>query len=150
MQVAASLCITAGTLQIYLTVKWIYLRKKSLKDCWMAMLIQTFSKKLLIFMLLGMGLVAIGPVTNADALDNHLGVAIEILNNGGIFVAPEWFHGRQTGNGEVLNAMAISVGAEQFGSLLQYVSLLGIVGIILFARNIDDKLDAYSRIVYPI
>jgi hypothetical protein len=109
----------------------------------------SFSKKLLIFMLFGMALVALGPATSADALDYHLGVAIAILNNGGMPVMPEWFTARLAGNGEVLNAVGMSVGAEQFGSLLQYVSLLGVVGTILFAPRINDKLYAYPKRYVP-
>jgi hypothetical protein len=146
MQVIASFCITAGTFQMYRAAKKIFAGEKEINAYWEEMWTQTFAKKLLIFMLLGMGLAALGPATNADSLDNHLGVAIDILNKGGVFATPEWFHARLTGNGEVLNAMTMSVGAEQFGSLLQYVSLLGIVGIILFARNIkNDEFDAHTK-----
>ncbi len=145
MQVISSFCMAAGIFQIYRKVKYIYASEKKLKEYWQAIWAQTYSKNLLMFMLIGMGLTAMGPVTSADALDYHLGVAIAILNMGGMLVAPEWFHSRLTGNGEVLNAMAMSVGAEQFGSLLQYVSLLGIVGIILFARNTDGEFDAQTK-----
>jgi hypothetical protein len=79
----------------------------------------------------------LGPVTSADALDNHIGSAIAILNDGGLFGHHEWFHHRLAGNGEVLNAMALSIGAEQFGSLLQFTSLLAIVGALLFVQPIS-------------
>ena len=95
---------------------------------------QSILKSVLVLLLAGMGLTALGPVTNADALDNHIGSAIAILNDGGLFGHYEWFHHRLSGNGEVLNALALSVGAEQFGSLLQYVSLLAVVSVMLFAR----------------
>jgi hypothetical protein len=89
-----------------------------------------------------MFLLALGPVTSADALDYHMGMAIAVLNHGGMPLTPEWFLGRLAGNGEVLNALALSVGAEQFGSLLQFVSLLGIVGIVLFAnRGAHEQAD---------
>lgn len=99
---------------------------------------QSRKRKLLLLMLSGMGLLALGPITNADALDYHIGVAIAVLNQGGMPINPEWFIGRLAGNGEVLNAMALSVGAEQFGSLLQYASLLSIVGIIYFCNRTTD------------
>jgi hypothetical protein len=139
IQLIASALVGAGIVQLFRTVNWIYSKEETLSDYWKVVAAQTHSKKLLIFLLLGMGLLALGPVTNADALDYHMGVAIAILNNGGMPVAPEWFIGRLAGNGEVLNALAISLGAEQFGSLLQYVSLLGIVGIILFAGNSREE-----------
>jgi hypothetical protein len=133
MQCIALVCISlgcwnliqSGLLEYGHGVRWI--------EGWRWLMKQSLSSKLLLVMLLGMGLLALGPVTNADALDYHMGVAIALLNNGGMPVSPEWFIGRLAGNGELLNALALSVGAEQFGSLLQYVSLLSIVGLVLFA-----------------
>ncbi len=90
---------------------------------------------LLLLLLAGMGLVALGPVTNADSLDYHIGVPIALLNEGGMPVSPEWFHSRLAGNGEVLNALGLSVGAEQFGALLQFAGLMGIVGLLMCAES---------------
>jgi hypothetical protein len=145
MQVIACFCMAAGAFQMCRIAKAIYAPNKMPGEHKRKIWAQTHPKKLLLFMLLGIGLLAMGPVTSADALDYHLGVAIAILNNGGMPVAPEWFTGRLTGNGEVLNALAVSVGAEQFGSLLQYVSLLGIVGIIIFSRDTRGECDARTR-----
>lgn len=103
-------------------------------SCWAEARRQSILKSVLSLLLIGMALTSLGPVTSADALDNHIGSAIAILNDGGLFGHHEWFHHRLSGNGEVLNAMALTVGAEQFGSLLQFVSLLAIVGAILFVR----------------
>ena len=90
---------------------------------------------LILLLSVGMGLVALGPVTNADSLDYHIGVPIALLNEGGMPFAPEWFHSRLAGNGEVLNALGLAVGAEQFGSLLQFAGLMGIVGLLLCAES---------------
>lgn len=138
MQIVATSCIGAGLYQTFRATNWIHLQRGTLVDFWRLITAQSNAQKLLLMLLIGMGLLALGPVTNADALDYHMGVAIALLNSGGMPVTPEWFIGRLAGNGEVLNAMAISIGAEQFGALLQYVSLLGIVGIILYARGSAD------------
>ena len=111
---------------------------------------QYMLRNTLLLLLGGMGLVSLGPVTSADALDNHIGSAIAILNDGGLFGHYEWFHHRLSGNGEVLNAMALSIGAEQFGSLLQYVSLLGIVGVLLFAKLELSEAKKISESTYLI
>jgi len=88
--------------------------------------------ELIIFLLIvGYGLLSLGPVTSSDSLDYHIGVPIDILNSGVIFNTPEWFHSRLSGSGEALNALGLSVGAEQFGSLLQFIGLIGIIGLIL-------------------
>jgi len=75
-------------------------------------------------------LIALGPVTNADALDYHMGVAIEILNREGIVFLPEWFTSTLAGNGEVINALGLAIGSEQFGSLLQWGSLISITALV--------------------
>jgi hypothetical protein len=97
-----------------------------------------FELIILIF-IVGYALLSLGPVTSADSLDYHIGVPIEILNSGAIYNTPEWFHSRLSGSGEVLNALGLSVGAEQFGSLLQFIALIGIIGLILDSERKDKK-----------
>ncbi len=80
---------------------------------------------------IGYGLLALGPVTESDSLDYHVGVALEILNTGAFPVRPEWFHSRLAGSGEVLIAIGLSIGAEQFGALLQLLGVLAIVSLFL-------------------
>jgi hypothetical protein len=90
-------------------------------------------------------LISVGPVTNADSLDYHMGVPIAILNEGGMPFFPEWFTGRLAGNGEVLNAIALAIGAEQFGSVLQWASLAAIVSIIWLQNpNSSNRSDYFD------
>lgn len=77
----------------------------------------------------GLGLLSLGPITEADSLNYHIGVALDILNTGKFTFAPEWFHSRLAGGGEVLISLGLSLGAEQFSSLLQFSGLIGIIGI---------------------
>ena len=95
----------------------------------------------MLLLVVGYLLFALSPVTSADSLDYHMGVAIEILNTGIIFNTPEWFHSRLSGNGEVLNALGLSVGAEQFGALLQFAGLIAISAIILLSEGGNAKLN---------
>ena len=80
---------------------------------------------------------ALAPLTAADVLDYHSGVALNILRFGKYLLFPEWFTGLQAGIGEVLISLGFSIGAEQFGSLVQFVSILSITGIIIkkFDKN---------------
>lgn len=94
---------------------------------------------LLLFILIGLFLLALGPVTDADSLDYHLGIPIAIINHSGMPVIPEWFSGRLGGNGEVLNALGLSVGAEQLGSVLQFAGVLGVTAILLFSESPSRK-----------
>jgi hypothetical protein len=90
-----------------------------------------------------MGLIALGPVTNADSLDYHIGVALAILNNGTFPFIPEWFHSRLSGNGEVMIALGLSIGSEQFGSIVQFTGLIGVVG--LFIGGEVDKSNSNEK-----
>ena len=85
---------------------------------------------LVLLMAAALAFIALGPVTNADALDYHIGIALRILENGGFPQTPEWFHGRLAGSGEVLNALGLAVGAEAFGALLQYAGLVGLTALL--------------------
>jgi len=93
--------------------------------------------------LLGLFLIALSPVTSADALDYHIGAAIAMLNNAGMPHSPEWFHSRFASNGEVLNALGIALGGEQFGALLQWASLIAIVS--LLRPNVKDASGEYVQ-----
>lgn len=76
-------------------------------------------------------LLALAPLTSADILDYHAGTALDILRLNSYKLFPEWFTGLQAGAGEVLIALGFAVGSEQFGSLVQFSSILIISGIIL-------------------
>jgi len=139
MQIIAIFCMIGGVMQIFYIEQWHHIFKVKLKT--FSKLIRSLSiyRRLTIIILVLMGFTALGPETSADGLDYHLGVAISILNNGGIPLSPEWFSSRLSGNGEVINALSMSIGAEQFGSLLQYISLLATVSLILCSREIDKR-----------
>ena len=90
---------------------------------------------LTLFLILGYGLLAASPPTDADDLAYHTGVALEILNHGSWIFAPEWFHSRLAGLGEILIALGLSIGAQQFGQLLQYCGLICIYSLLLTSFN---------------
>jgi hypothetical protein len=78
-------------------------------------------------------------VHDADSLDYHAGVAIDILNNNGLVPHPEWFHSRLSGAGEVLIAISFALGAENFGKCLSFFGLLSIWSHFLFLPSKDNK-----------
>ena len=94
--------------------------------------------KILVLLLLSYGLFALSPLTQADSLNYHVGVALHILNTGSMPVTPEWFHSRLAGNGEVLNAIGLALGAEQFCSLLQFTGLVGLAGLFYQVHTRDN------------
>ena len=86
-------------------------------------------------------LLSLSPLTSADVLDYHAGTALNILRLDQYLLSPEWFTGMQSGAGEVLIALGFSVGSEQFGSLIQFSSIITILGIM---TNFAEKNNLFS------
>ena len=84
-------------------------------------------------------LLSLGPVSSNDSNDYHMGYAIAILNHGGMPFIPEWFLGRYSANGEVINALGLSIGSEQFGSLIQWASLISITALVWPSIDVIKK-----------
>ena len=95
---------------------------------------RTFTDRLVLFIVIEYFLLSLCAVSNADSLDYHMGVAISILNNGGLVYQPEWVHGRLAGSQEILNALGLSVGSEQFGSIMQFTAFMTICELVFSAR----------------
>ena len=76
-------------------------------------------------------LLNLSPQTAADVVDYHLGVSLNILRFDQYILNTEWFTGLQASSGETLIALGLSFGAEQFGSLVQFSSLISISGILI-------------------
>src|SRR5688500_17538770 len=94
----------------------------------------------------GLGLIALSPVTNADSLDYHVGVALSVVRDGAMPVQPEWFHGRLAAAGEVLNALGLAVGAEAFGALLQFTGLVCVIAMLVgVCREVLSEPEATRR-----
>ena len=93
-------------------------------------------------------ILALSPLTAADVLDYHSGVALNILRFNQYILLPEWFTSLQAGHGEVLISLGFSVGAEQFGSLVQFSSLLCISGILIkFSIHTNVNYSKYFLIL---
>jgi hypothetical protein len=80
-------------------------------------------------------LLASSPITDADSLDYHLGSAFNILKYKKYILFKEWFTLAQSGAGEVLIALGLFLGAEQYSSLVQFSGLLSICGILIKASE---------------
>ena len=107
----------------------------------------SFEDVLIILLLTGYGLLTFSPITDADSLDYHVGVALHILNTGNVPYTPEWFHSRLSGNGEVLNALGLAIGGEQFPSLMQFSGLVGVFGLIRYSL-LDANISMYQDKLY--
>lgn len=99
-------------------------------------------------LLFGLGILALAPVTDADSLSYHVGVALAVLNSGSFPFAPEWFQSRLAGSGEVLIALGLAIGAEQFGALLQFLGVVAIVGILRNGEWADRHRNEWAVLAF--
>jgi hypothetical protein len=90
---------------------------------------------LLILLVVGAAIMSLGPPTDADSLDYHLGVPVALLIHGGIAVTPEWLHSRLAGGQEMLNALGLAGGTDNFGAVLQFAGMAGITALLVFADS---------------
>ena len=80
-------------------------------------------------------LLTLAPVTSADALDYHLGFPKELLKYNHVFFRQDWFTLNLAGINEYILLLSVGLKAEQFGSLLQFFSLLSIIGVFFNTNN---------------
>jgi hypothetical protein len=97
-------------------------------------------------------LIALSPPTDADSLDYHLGVPLEILRHHGHFFRPDWLTERLMGLGESLNLLGLAGGTDILGSTLQFSGLVAaLVGVMTLAKtDMDRILVAVAIIGCPI
>lgn len=72
-------------------------------------------------------LAALGPPTDADSLDYHLGVPLDILRHHQAYPRLDWLHARLIGLGEYLNMFGLAGGTDILGASLQFFGLAAIL-----------------------
>ena len=96
---------------------------------------------LLAVTLTGLLLGALGPPTDADSLDYHLGVPLDILRHHRAYPRPDWLFARLAGLGESLNLLGLAGGTDILGAALQFAGLVALLQAVnTFARNNRDRL----------
>ncbi|MEY2701870.1 MAG: hypothetical protein RLY43_503, partial [Bacteroidota bacterium] len=106
--------------------------------------LSNFSLKLIFLLLSGFFIVSIGPITNADALDYHVGVPLSILNEGSYVWQTTWFHQGLSGIGENSILLSLSLQTEQYSTLLQTISVFSIVSLFYYdGKNFNRSPNEY-------
>lgn len=95
-------------------------------------------KYLVILTLLLLFLLSLSPNTHGDSLGYHFVVAKKLLASGKYHFDITHFHTLLSGSGEILIAIGLFFGSEQFGNLVQFSGLVIIFGIIKKIKN-DNK-----------
>ena len=95
---------------------------------------------LVFFTLLVLFLLSLSPNTHGDSLGYHFVVAKKLLSSGKYFVDITHFHSLLAGSGEIVIAIGLFFGSEQFGGLIQFSGLVSIFGIF---KKIDNQNKYY-------
>ncbi len=86
---------------------------------------------LLTFAALALACMALGPPSDADSLDYHLGVPLAWLRGGEAHPMYDWFHARLVGSGEVLNMLGLAGGTDILGAVLSAAGLCLLAGCLV-------------------
>tara|TARA_B100000780_G_scaffold95022_1_gene66228 strand:+ start:2900 stop:4663 length:1764 start_codon:yes stop_codon:yes gene_type:complete len=89
-------------------------------------------------------LISIAPPSMADALNYHYGVPLYLIQYNELPNINTWFHSAMIGNGEMINSLAIIIGSDNFGSLIQFSSL------ILFFKFLKKEVIKKEKISFII
>ena len=73
---------------------------------------------------------SLGPPTDVDSLDYHLGEPLTILRDGGIDARPERICSRLVGLGEYVNLLGLVAGTDVLGACLQAAGLVMILTVL--------------------
>ena len=93
-------------------------------------------KYLVFFVILCLFLLSLSPNTHGDSLGYHFVVAKKLLLSGNYPSDITHFHSLLAGSGEIIIAIGLFFGSDQFGNLVQFSGLLSIFGIF---KKIDIK-----------
>jgi hypothetical protein len=97
---------------------------------------------------IGLFAAALGPATDADSLEYHLGVPLDWLRHGGAYPRPDWFHARLVGLGESLNMLGLAAGTDALGAAFQAAGLvIALLGVTAFAKTQADQVFAVLLVV---
>ena len=77
---------------------------------------------------------SIAPPSMADALDYHYGVSNYLVNFNNWPATNLWLNGSLAGNGEVFSSLAIFLGSDNLGGMVQSISL---IAFCFFINNLE-------------
>jgi len=84
------------------------------------------------------------PASDIDSLDYHLGLAIDIINQGKYRPDFYWIHSRVSGLGEFINLIGITAGSKNFGSIFQFSTIIILIKIYsYYSQKLKSRINFY-------
>lgn len=90
-------------------------------------------------LLLSLFLSSIAPPTDADSLDYHLGVPLEILRMNASLVRHDWLCSYIIGTGEYVNLVGLSIGTDCVSAVTSFFSCIGFLLLLPVGANSNQK-----------
>ncbi len=90
---------------------------------------------IILIVLFSLFLLSLSPNTHGDSLGYHFVVAKKLLSTGKYLADITHFHSLLSGSGEILIAIGLFFGSEQFGGLVQFTGLISLYGIFKKLEN---------------
>ncbi len=109
---------------------------------------QSLETHLIIFIYILLFFISASPITHADTLDYHFLGALNLINNGHFQKEILPMHTNLASIGEIPLALGLSIGAEQFGGIIQFSSLLSLIPI--FFKKGQNKLFLLAILACPV
>ena len=120
-----------------------------IKNIFKFLLIKFKNNKILLVLIFLFFFLCLAPFTHADTLDYHILSAVNIINTGSFSTAPIPLALQLEGAGEILIALSLVAGTEQFANLIQYGGLLSIIGSFLYIQKKNSYFLLLSVISTP-
>lgn len=96
----------------------------------------------------GLCLAALGPPTDADSLDYHLGIPLDILRHHQDYPRLDWLDARLVGLGEYLNMFGLAGGTDILGATMQLSGLVVVLfSITSLAKSDSDRILAAMIVI---
>ncbi len=102
---------------------------------------------IIIFVYILLFFISASPITHADTLDYHFSGALDIFREGSFHKEILPMDNNLVSIGEIIIAIGIPVGAEQFGGIMQFSSLLALIPIFLSSKQ--NRIFLLAIIICP-
>ncbi len=118
--------------------------RREATNLWSATRFERAGAILALLAVVGLGAAALGPPTDPDSINYHLGVPLDWLRHGGAYHRTDWFCTRLVGVAESLNMLGLAGGTDSLGACLQWSGMIAAaLAVRTFATSSSDRLLAW-------
>ena len=118
--------------------------RREAAELWAVGRFERITAVLTLLTIVGLGAAALGPPTDPDSINYHLGIPLDWLRHGGAYPRTDWFCERLIGIAESLNLLGLAAGTDCLGACMQFGGLIAAaVALRALASAPADRLLAW-------